>query len=205
MKYLMPAIRFKIFMTVLLGIVYPFTMTWITQVMFPRQASGDFISRGGQVIGSAKIAQAFEKPEYFWPRPSAISYNPLPSGGSNQGQASQDLKKIVDERRAKLKSAHPDQSNEPPQDLLFASASGLDPHISPEAAQYQMLRVAKARNLNVEQVETLVIQSTEGRQLGILGEPTVNVLQLNLALDRSQGIESAPVFAPQPTAPADTK
>lgn len=198
MKYIMPAIRFKIFMIVLLGLIYPFAMTGITQVIFPRQASGDFISRGGQVIGSAKIAQSFEKPEYFWSRPSAIGYNPLPSGGSNQGQASQDLKKVVDERRAKMKSAHPDQTIEPPQDLLFASASGLDPHISPAAAQYQLLRVAKVRSISVEQIQKLVEQATEERRLGLFGEPTVNVLELNLALDRSQGIESAPVLAPPP-------
>lgn len=194
MKYIIPAIRFKIFMTILLGLIYPFAMTGITQVIFPRQVSGDFIYRGGQVIGSAKISQGFKKPEYFWPRPSAINYNPLPSGGSNLGQTSQDLKKAVDERRAQLKSAHPDQTIEPPQDLLFASASGLDPHISPEAAQYQISRVTKARNLNVEQVQQLVAQATEARQLGILGEPTVNVLKLNLALDKSQGIETAPTL-----------
>lgn len=184
MKYLMPAIRFKIFMMILLGLIYPMTMTGISQALFPRQASGDFISRGGQVVGSAKIAQGFEKPEYFWPRPSAIGYNPLPSGGSNQGQASLSLKQAVDERRAKLKSAHPDQTVEPPQDLLFASSSGLDPHISPEAAQYQLSRVAKARNLATEQVQNLIAQATQGRQMGLFGEPTVNVLELNLALDK---------------------
>jgi len=194
MKYIIPAIRLKIFMTILLGLIYPFAMTGITQVIIPRQASGDFIYRGGQVIGSTKISQSFKKPEYFWPRPSAINYNPLPSGGSNLGQASQDLKKAVDERRAQLKLAHPDQTIEPPQDLLFASASGLDPHISPEAARYQISRVAKARNLNVEQVQQLVAQATESRQLGIFGEPTVNVLELNLALDKSQGIETAPTM-----------
>lgn len=199
MKYVMPAIRFKIFMTILLGLIYPFTMTGIAQVIFPRQSSGDFITRGGQVVGSAKISQGFEKPEYFWPRPSAIAYNPLPSGGSNQGQASQDLKKIVDERRTKLKSAHPDQIGEPPQDLLFASASGLDPHISPEAARYQIQRVAKARQLTVEPVQKLIAEATRQRQWGLFGEPTVNVLELNLALDRSQGIEAAPILAPVPT------
>ena len=112
------------------------------------------------------------------------------------GQISQVLKATVDERKAKLKAAHPDQSVEPPQDLLFASASGLDPHISLEAAQYQLQRVAKARKLSADQVKTLVTESTEGRQLGFLGEPTVNVLTLNLALDKSQGIETAPVNRP---------
>jgi K+-transporting ATPase ATPase C chain len=196
MKYIMPAIRFKIFMTLLLGLIYPFAMTGITQLIFPSQSSGDFITRGGHVVGSAKIAQNFEKPEYFWPRPSAVNYNPLPSGGSNQSQSSQALKEAVDGRRAKLKSAHSDQTIEPPQDLLFASASGLDPHISPEAAHYQVNRVVKARNLNVEQVQKLIKDASNSRQLGIFGEPTVNVLALNLALDKVQGIESAPALAP---------
>lgn len=196
MKYIMPAIRFKIFMTLLLGLIYPFAMTGVTQLVFPSQSSGDFITRGGQVVGSAKIAQNFEKPEYFWPRPSAISYNPLPSGGSNQSQSSQALKDAVDGRRVKLKSAHSDQTIEPPQDLLFASASGLDPHISPEAAEYQLNRVVKARNLSVEQVQKLIKEASVSRQLGIFGEPTVNVLALNVALDNAQGIKSAPALAP---------
>lgn len=187
MKYLMPAIRFKIFMTILLGLIYPFAMTGISQVIFPRQASGDFLSQGGQLVGSRLIGQNFERPEYFWPRPSAVNYNPLPSGGSNLGQTSQDLKKIVDERRAKLKAAHPDQTTEPPQDLLFASGSGLDPHISVEAAQYQLGRVARARHMSAEQIQRLILQETEERAFGILGETTVNVLALNLALDKNQG------------------
>lgn len=202
MKYIMPAIRFKLFMIVLLGLIYPFAMTGISQVIFPRQASGDFLNRGGQVVGSRLIAQKFEKPEYFWSRPSGVDYNPLPSGGSNQGQASADLKKVVDERKVKLKAAHPDQTGEPPQDLLFASGSGIDPHISPGAAQYQLQRVAKARNITFEQVQKLIDQASEGRQLGILGEPTVNVLALNLSLDKAQGIETAPVLAPTPAQPA---
>ncbi len=193
MKYLMPAIRFKLFMTVLLGLIYPFAMTGISQLVFPRQASGDFLNRGGQVVGSRLIAQKFEKSEYFWSRPSGVAYNPLPSGGSNLGQANADLKKTVDERKARLKAAHPDQTGEPPQDLLFASGSGLDPHISPDAAQYQLQRVAKARNITFEQVQKLIQQASEDRQLGILGEPTVNVLALNLLLDKAQGIETAPV------------
>lgn len=183
MKYILPSIRFTILMTILLGLIYPFAITGISQVLFPRQANGDFVSRGGQVVGSLLIAQNFEKTEYFWPRPSAIGYNPLPSGGSNLGQAAAALKSSVDERRAKLKAAHPEQTSEPPQDMLFASASGLDPHISIAAAQYQMQRVAKARNMNTEQVQKLVERATEQRQLGLFGEPTVNVLALNLTLD----------------------
>lgn len=193
MKYVMPAIRFKLFMIVLLGFLYPFVMTGISQAIFPRQASGDFLTRGGQVVGSRLIAQKFEKSEYFWSRPSAVDYNPLPSGGSNLGPASTDLKKIVDERKTKLKAAHPEQTVEPPHDLLFASGSGLDPHISPAAAQYQLQRVAKARNITNEKVQSLIEQASEGRQFGILGEARVNVLVLNMALDTAQGIESAPL------------
>ena len=198
MKYLMPAIRFKIFMTILLGLLYPFAMTGLAQVLFPRQSNGEFLSRGGQVIGAKMIGQNFEKPEYFWPRPSGVGFN-VPSGGSNLGQASLDLKKAVDDRRTKLKAAHPEQTGEPPQDLLFASGSGIDPHVSPDAAYYQLQRVAKVRNLAVEKVEKLIQQATEDRQFGILGEPTVNVLALNMALDKSQGVESAPVLVPTPT------
>ena len=186
MKYLIPALRFKIFMTVLLGLIYPFMMTGISQLIFPTQANGDFVSREGVVIGSKMIGQNFEKLEYFWSRPSAISYNPQPSGGSNLAQTSVALKQTVDERRAKLKGAHPEQTIEPPQDLLFASASGLDPHISFEAAQYQLQRVAKARGLDSAQVQKMIDGVTEGRQFGILGEKTVNVLVLNLALDNAK-------------------
>lgn len=186
MKYLMPAIRFKIFMTILLGLMYPLVMTGVSQAVFPRQANGDFVSKNGQLVGSLLIGQNFERSDYFWPRPSAISYNPLPSGGSNLGQSSEALKTAVNERRVMLKAAHPDQTGEPPQDLLFTSASGLDPHISPEAALYQLQRVAKARNLSVEEVQKMIKESSSGRQLGILGEATVNVLSLNLTLDRGR-------------------
>lgn len=186
MKYLMIALRFKIFMMILLGLAYPLTMTGITQVLFRDQATGSFITRNGQIVGSKLIAQNFEKAEYFWPRPSAVGFNPLPSGGSNLGPAASTLKQTVDERRTKLKAAHPDETVEPPQDLLFASASGLDPQISPEAANYQLQRVAKARGMDTAQVQKLVDEMTEQRQLGILGEKTVNVLMLNLALDKAQ-------------------
>lgn len=192
-------------MTVLLGLLYPFAMTGVSQVIFPRQSNGEFVSRGGQLVGAKLIGQKFEKPEYFWSRPSGVDYNPLSSGGSNLGPTSQDLKKTVDERRTKLKVAHPDQTVEPPQDLLFASASGLDPHISIEAAQYQLQRVAKIRNFKTEQVQKLVDEVTEKRQLGILGETTVNVLALNLALDKLSGIESAPVLAPVPAVTPTTE
>lgn len=207
MKYLMPAIRMMVFMTILLGLVYPLVMTGLTQFFFPQQSSGSFVSRGGQIVGSTSIAQNFEKLEYFWPRPSAAGYNPMPSGGSNLSQTSQDLKKTVDERKAKLKAAHLEQPGEPPQDLLFASSSGLDPHISPAAAEYQIQRVAKARNMEVQDVENLVTQSTRAPQLGIFGEPIVNVLALNMALDKSQGNQNAPTLVPRaaPSAADDSK
>ena len=153
-------------------------------MIFPRRASGDFLSRGGQIVGAQLIGQKFEKAGYFWPRPSAVDFNPLPSGGSNLAQTSQVLRKIVEERKAKLKSTHADQLGDPPQDLLFASGSGLDPHISIEAAYYQLHRVAIARSLGDERVRVLIDQVAEGRQLGIFGEPFVNVLALNLALDK---------------------
>ena len=186
MKYFMTALRFKIFMIVLLGLVYPFMMTGISQVIFPAQANGDFLSRDGVIVGAKLIGQNFEKPEYFWPRPSTVGYNPQPSGGSNLGLASEVLKKIVEERRAKLKAAHPYTTEEPPQDLLFASGSGLDPHISAEAAQYQLQRVAQTRNVDKAVVQKLLDEVTESRQLGILGEKTVNVLVLNMALDKKR-------------------
>lgn len=184
MKYIIPAIRFKIFMTLLLGLIYPLAMTVIAQVAFPKQSQGDFLHQKGQVVGAKLIAQKFTKPEYFWPRPSSVDFNPLPSGGSNLGPTSQDLKKIVDDREAQLRAAHPDQKERPPQDLLFSSASGLDPHISPEAARYQMQRVAKARGLELARVQEMIDAQTEERQWGIFGEVTVNVLALNLALDQ---------------------
>lgn len=201
MKYWIQSLRYKLVMTLILGLIYPILITAIAAILFPSQQKGDFLSRGGQIIGAKNIAQNFEKTFYFWPRPSAVGYNPLPSGGSNLGQQNADLKKTFEERKMKLKAAHPEQSKEPPQDLLFASASGLDPHISPEAAEYQMERVAKSRNMDIEQVKKLIRENTEGRQLGILGEPTVNVLALNLSLDKVQGIDSAPVIVPPPAQP----
>lgn len=191
-QQLLPAIRIYLFFTLLLGLVYPLAMTGISQILFPAQANGSFVQRGEKIVGAKLIGQKFERPEYFWSRPSAVDYNPLPSGGSNFGPTNEGLKKAVDERRAKLKAAHPDRSQEPPQDLLFTSGSGLDPHISPEAAEYQVSRVAKARGLQFEKVQQFVADATEGPQLGLLGEPTVNVLALNMALDKEQGIDKAP-------------
>ncbi|PWU20309.1 MAG: potassium-transporting ATPase subunit C [Bdellovibrio sp.] len=187
MKNLVISLRISVVFAVLLGLLYPLAMTAISVLVFPHQAGGEFVTRQGQAVGSILIAQKFSRPEYFWPRPSAIDFNPLPSGGSNLGLASQDLKKAVEERRLKLKAAHPEQTGEPPQDLLFASGSGLDPHISPEAAEYQAQRVARTRSLALEEVRRLIESVRERRQIGILGESTVNVLVLDLALDEAQG------------------
>lgn len=183
MKHIFPAFRMLLFMTLLTGLVYPLAMTAISQLLFKDRANGSLLESGGQVVGSEFVAQKFESSKYFWARPSAGDYNPLPSGGTNLGQSSETLKKQVDERTAKLQAAHGAEKSIP-QDLLFASSSGLDPHISPEAAKYQVSRVAAARGLSPEQVGTLVNQHVEGRQIGVLGEPRVNVLQLNLALDK---------------------
>lgn len=188
MNQVLPAIKSYLFFSLLFGLVYPLAMTGISQMFFPHQAGGSLIEQNGKVIGSRLIAQKFESPRYFWSRPSSQDYNPQPSGGSNWGPISADLKKQVDERAAKLKAAH--QLAEIPQDLLFASASGLDPHISPEAARYQALRVAQARNMDPTRIQHLIDETLRGRQIGFLGEPTVNVLELNLALDReSSGVK----------------
>ncbi len=183
MKYLLPTIRITIFFTLLLGIIYPGIVTLLSQEIFNKQANGSLILKDGKVIGSELIAQKFESAKYFWQRPSAVDYVPLPSGGSNLSQNSSQLKKIQEERRAKLKVTS-SITDEPPQDLLFASGSGLDPHISPLAANYQVERIAKARSMDPGQLQMLIEQATEERKWGILGEPTVNVLTLNLALDK---------------------
>lgn len=185
MKNIFISIRILVFMTILTGVVYPLLVTVAGQTLFPHQAGGGIVTVDGQPRGAALIAQNFETPRYFWPRPSAVAYTSASSGASNLGPISEDLKKVVDERRAKLKAAHPTQG-EPPQDLIFASGSGLDPHISPAAAAYQLDRVAGARAMNRDAVRVLIDEATQGRQFGTLGEPRVDVLKLNLALDRAQ-------------------
>jgi len=187
MKHFMPALRMLIFMTVLTGIVYPLVVTGISQALFPRQAQGQLLENAEHtVVGSTLLEQKFTQDKYFWGRPSAVDFNPMPSGGSNLGQASSDLKKAYDDRKALLKKADPEVTTEPPQDLLFASGSGLDPHISPAASQYQLQRVAKARGMDINRVKKIVDEMTEARQYGLFGEPTVNVLAVNLALDKEQ-------------------
>lgn len=169
-------------MTVLTGIVYPLLVTGVSQSLFNNQANGSLLFNAGQVIGSHLLAQKFESSKYFWPRPSAVDYNPLPSGGSNLGPASRDLLSQVQSRKEKLGS-----NEKIPADLLFASASGLDPDLSPAGVEFQMSRIAKARGLTDSQtveLNALIDQMTEDRTFGILGEPRINVLQLNIEMDR---------------------
>lgn len=163
-------------MTVLLGLLYPVVVTVIGQTAFSKQANGSLIERGGKIIGSELIAQKFENEKYFWPRPSATDYNPLPSGGSNLGPTSASLQELVNSKRAKL-------GVDAPQSLLFASASGLDPEIDQAAALYQAPRIAKVRGVPEEVVRRIISANIEKRQLGFLGEERVNVLRINLALD----------------------
>ena len=238
-KEILPGLRIKLFMTLLLGVVYPLAMTGISQLIFPKQANGSLITAGGKVIGSEIIGQNFTKPEYFHPRPSAAGngYDPTASSGSNLGPTSAKLihgttkmddkkNEVVDYDGISLRIVHycvengiPYESSMPlerfksadgslddvklikafnddktpliftpkepiPADAVTASASGLDPHISPANAQAQASRVAKARGISVDQANQIVARFTEGPDLGLLGEPRVNVLKLNLALDQ---------------------
>ena len=185
MKELKPAILFFVVFTIICGGIYPAVVTGIALVAFPRQAKGSFITdKSGKEIGSALIGQPFSDPKYFWPRPSAatdFSYNPMGSGGSNSGPTNPDFIKTVEER---VKALHDTGiTGSVPADLVEASASGLDPHITPKAANVQIARVAKARGISKEDLTRLVAAHTEGRQLGFLGDPRVNVLKLNLELD----------------------
>jgi K+-transporting ATPase ATPase C chain len=187
-EQILPGLRIKIFMTLLLGVVYPLAITGICQVLFPHQANGSLITARGKVIGSELIGQNFSKPEYFQPRPSAAGndgYDPTASGGSNYGPTNQKLIDRVKASVEKFRKDNPDYQGPIPADLVTASASGLDPHISPASAEAQAARVAKARSVPVEQVKQLAAQFTERPDLGILGEPRVNVLKLNLELDRT--------------------
>ena len=177
MKVILQSIRIYLVITLLTGVIYPLTMTGVAQLLFSKQANGSRIIENGKLVGSDLIAQKFESPKYFWPRPSAADYATVASGASNKGPTSADLKKSIEERREKF-------GTDAPVDLLTASGSGLDPHISPEAARLQIPRVAAARNMSIQKISELVDQTIEQPQLGFLGEPRINVLLLNCALDQ---------------------
>jgi len=181
-----PAISLFVLLTAVTGIAYPLLVTGIVKVAFPDAANGSLIVKDGKPVGSRLIGQNFTDPKYFWGRPSATSpqpYNASASGGSNQGPLNPALVDAVKGRIDALKAADPDNTRPIPADLVTASASGLDPQISPAAAEYQIERVAKARQLEPSAVKALVSRYTEERQWSIFGEPRVNVLELNLALD----------------------
>lgn len=183
---LRPALFMLLIFTVITGVIYPLAVTGIAQVAFPHQSNGSLIVIDGKTYGSELIGQGFDDPKYFWGRPSAAGYNAAASSGSNYGPMNPALLDSVQARVDALKAADPDNTLPIPVDLVTASASGLDPHISVAAALYQVHRVATARGLSDEAVQSLVDQYTEGRQFGFLGEPRVNVLLLNLALDGIQ-------------------
>ena len=173
-------------LTLITGVFYPVLITGITKVLYSGQAAGSLIYKGDQAVGSELIGQNFTDAKYFWGRPSATGpqpYNATASSGSNLGPLNPALADAVKGRIDALQSADPSNKQPVPADLVMASASGLDPEISPEAAKYQASRVAKARNLSIEKVDALIEVNTQGRQWGIFGEPRVNVLKLNLALD----------------------
>jgi K+-transporting ATPase ATPase C chain len=187
LSQLWPALRINIFLTILLGVAYPLAVTGISQLVFPHQANGSLITKGDQIVGSELIGQNFTKPEYFQPRPSAAGndgYDPTASGGYNFGPTNQKLIDRVKASVAKFHKDNPDYQGPIPADLLTGSGSGLDPDISPASAQAQEARVAKARGISQDQLNQLVAQNTKSPDLGLLGEPRVNVLQLNLALDQ---------------------
>ncbi|MBI3430971.1 MAG: potassium-transporting ATPase subunit KdpC [Hydrogenophilales bacterium] len=186
LKEFKPALLMLVLMTVLTGGVYPLLVTGIAQGIFPRQSNGSLIVQDGEVVGSELIGQPFTDPKYFWSRPSATSpmpYNAGASSGSNLGPLNPALEETVKARIAALKAADPANAAPIPVDLVTASGSGLDPHISPASARWQVPRIARIRGLGEDEVIHLIDAHTEGRQFGLLGEPRVNVLTLNLALD----------------------
>lgn len=181
-----PAITLFILISLITGLLYPLAVTGIAQIAFPEQAAGSLMKRGEEFIGSSLIGQNFSGSTYFWSRPSATApmpYNAANSGGSNLGPTNPVLIEAVKERAKNILASHPDKAEKIPTDLVTASASGLDPHISPAAAYYQVERVAAARNTDVAIVKSLVDRSIETPQWGLLGDSRINVLRLNLALD----------------------
>jgi potassium-transporting ATPase KdpC subunit len=186
LKQLRPAIMMIVVFTLLTGLVYPLVITAVAQLAFPGAANGSLIMRDGKAMGSALIGQPFSDPRYFWTRPSATTpfpYNAGASTGSNYGPLNPSLLEGVKKRVDELKRVDPENNHPVPIDLVSASGSGLDPHISVAAALYQLPRVARVRGMAEDRIRSLVDRSTEGKQLGFLGEARVNVLKLNLALD----------------------
>ena len=184
--HLIPAVRMLVVLSLLTGVIYPLVVTGIAEVAFPRAANGSLISVNGKAMGSTLIGQPFSDPKYFWSRPSATSpqpYNAMASSGSNQGPLNPALAEAVKDRIKAVRNADPNNPAPIPIDLVTASGSGLDPHISVAAARYQVRRVAKARGVDAGKVQAIVDAHTEDRTFGILGEARVNVLELNLALD----------------------
>lgn len=186
MKQLWIALKVTVLLTIITGIAYPLLVTGLANVLFPHQAAGSLIRVNGKVVGSELIGQKFTRPEYFHGRPSAAGdgYDGLSSGGSNLGPTNQKLADRVKSDVAQFHSENPSYTGPVPPDLVTASGSGLDPDISPEAAEAQIGRVAAARGMTADAVRAIVAVNTEPRQFGLLGEPRVNVLKLNLALDR---------------------
>jgi K+-transporting ATPase ATPase C chain len=189
LSHLVTSILYTIVTVIVLGLIYPLVMTGLGMLIFPHQANGSFVESNGKVVGSEIIGQLWTKPQYFQGRPSAAGkngYDPTSTGGTNLAPTS---KKLIDATKATiaaLKKANPDAVGEPPMDLVTSSGSGIDPDISPEAAAWQIPRVAKARNMTAAAVKAIVDANITGRQFGILGEPHVNVLALNRALDAAK-------------------
>ena len=191
MKQLWIALKATVVLTVLTGIAYPLIVTGLAKVIFPHQAGGSMLPLNGRIVGSELIGQRFTKPEYFHGRPSAAGdgYDGLSSGGSNLGPTSQKLADRVKDDVARFRAENPAYTGPVPADLVTASGSGLDPHVSPEAAEAQAARVAAARGIGVDRVRALIAANTEDRQLGFLGEARVNVLKLNVALDQAEPVK----------------
>jgi K+-transporting ATPase ATPase C chain len=207
---IVPAVGATLVTLLLTGLLYPIVMTGIAKVLFPARAEGSLVQdAAGNVVGSSLLAQGFAKPVYFQPRPSAAGdkgFDPMASGGSNLGATSKKLQEAAAARLDALQKDNPEAEGPPPVELVTASGSGLDPHVSPAAALWQAPRVARARGVSLERVRALVAENTEGRDLGILGEPRVNVLELNLALDRRFGAPGGPAApATTPGGAADGK
>jgi K+-transporting ATPase ATPase C chain len=202
-QQILPGLRIKIFLTIVLGIAYPLLMTGISKAVFPKQSAGSLIEQDGKVIGSELIGQSFTRPEYFNSRPSNAGmngYDATASSGYNQGPTNKKLLERVSAAVEQFRKDNPDYTGPIPADLVTGSASGLDPHLSPDAAHVQAARIARLRGSTAEQINQIVQQFIEKPDLGVLGEPRVNVLKLNMELDRRFG-KPAPL-PPAPAAPA---